>query len=112
MATTKCKLCTKTFIKDHHNQLYCSVNCRANKKPGHLSLRFNVLLRDKFRCVYCGESSIENDKKLHVDHIILESLGGPYIMENLITACKDCNLGRHILQLPADILTRLYKKIQ
>lgn len=107
----KCKLCTKQFIKDHHNQAYCSINCRANKKIGYVSLRFKTLLRDKFRCVYCGKSNIENNKELHVDHIIPKSLGGPYIIENLITTCEDCNLGRNDLQLSADILDRLNKKI-
>jgi thioredoxin-like negative regulator of GroEL len=31
---------------------------------------------------------------LHADHVIAESKGGPTTLENLVTACMDCNLGK------------------
>lgn len=56
------------------------------------SVRFKVLHRDGFRCVYCGASARE--KKLHIDHIHPQSKGGGNEMSNLVTACDECNLGK------------------
>ena len=55
-------------------------------------LRFTVLLRDSFTCRYCGRSA--PDAELHVDHVIPRSMGGQDTKENLVAACKDCNLGK------------------
>ena len=49
--------------------------------------RFNVFLRDKFECQYCG--SIED---LTFDHLVPRSRGGQTTWENVITACSPCNL--------------------
>ncbi|MGA2031903.1 MAG: HNH endonuclease [Thermoguttaceae bacterium] len=60
-----------------------------------LSLRYKVLLRDKFRCVACGRSPAKDaDVELHVDHIIPWSRGGQNTESNLRTLCFDCNLGK------------------
>lgn len=56
-------------------------------------LRFVVFMRDEFRCRYCGRS-VDDGAILHADHVIPESKGGPTTMENLVTACMDCNLGK------------------
>lgn len=56
------------------------------------SLRFVVLNRDGFRCRYCGDEP--SHKKLEVDHIVPRSKGGSDIIENLVTACFDCNRGK------------------
>lgn len=68
-----------------------------SKKKGRpelaLGLRFDVFQRDRFRCQYCGLSA-RDGALLHVDHVIPESKGGPTVMENLVTACVDCNLGK------------------
>lgn len=53
-------------------------------------LRFQVLSRDKFRCVLCGES----ESKLHVDHLTPVSKSGKNDMDNLMTLCQECNLGK------------------
>jgi hypothetical protein len=58
-----------------------------------VGLRFDVFNRDGFRCRYCGVS-IDDGAILHADHVIPESKGGPTTMENLVTACLDCNLGK------------------
>jgi 5-methylcytosine-specific restriction endonuclease McrA len=57
-----------------------------------LTLRFAILLRDKFRCRYCGRDASE--VKLQVDHIIPKKEGGGNDPSNLITACFDCNQGK------------------
>ena len=63
-------------------------------------LRFEVFKRDRFTCQYCGKQS--PDVVLHVDHINPVSLGGKNTITNLITACKDCNLGKSNIQLSDD----------
>ena len=62
--------------------------------PKGLSLRFRVLMRDKFRCVYCGRSPREDGVKLEVDHVHPKSKGGSDTMDNLVAACRDCNQGK------------------
>lgn len=54
--------------------------------------RFEVFKRDRFTCAYCGRTPPE--VLLHVDHIIPKVDGGPDDIENLVTACQDCNLGK------------------
>jgi len=52
--------------------------------------RFNVFLRDSFRCQYCGEGLPSED--LTFDHIVPRSRGGRTTWSNVVTACQDCNL--------------------
>ena len=49
--------------------------------------RFNVFLRDKFSCQYCGS----NDE-LTFDHLLPRSKGGKTDWENVVTACSACNV--------------------
>ena len=53
-------------------------------------IRFQVFKRDRFTCQYCGRSGVE----LEVDHIQPLASGGTNDLDNLITACKDCNRGK------------------
>lgn len=60
-----------------------------------LGLRYEVLRRDRFRCVLCGASpATDVHCDLHVDHIVPYSKGGKTAAENLRTVCKQCNLGK------------------
>lgn len=52
--------------------------------------RFNVFLRDKWTCQYCGERFKSHD--LTFDHVIPRSRGGQTTWENIVAACQDCNL--------------------
>jgi hypothetical protein len=56
------------------------------------ALRFTVLPRDEFRCVYCGRRPPE--VTLQVDHLHPWSGGGATVLDNLRTSCADCNLGK------------------
>jgi 5-methylcytosine-specific restriction endonuclease McrA len=49
--------------------------------------RFNVFLRDKFQCQYCGS---EDD--LTFDHLVPRRFGGQTTWDNIVTACSPCNL--------------------
>jgi len=54
--------------------------------------RYEVLRRDEFTCRYCGGKSPEVE--LHVDHVNPVALGGTDSPDNLVAACRDCNLGK------------------
>jgi len=47
----------------------------------------NILVRDGFRCAYCGSKK----EKLTLDHIIPKSRGGSSTFENCVASCRPCN---------------------
>jgi 5-methylcytosine-specific restriction endonuclease McrA len=49
--------------------------------------RFNLFLRDRFQCQYCG-----SHKDLTFDHVVPRRLNGRTTWENVTTACSPCNL--------------------
>ena len=49
--------------------------------------RFNLFLRDRFTCQYCGSK-----EDLTFDHLIPRSRGGLTRWDNVVTACAPCNL--------------------
>lgn len=49
--------------------------------------RFNVFLRDRFTCQYCGSR-----EDLTFDHVIPRAKGGQTTWDNVVTACSPCNL--------------------
>jgi hypothetical protein len=55
-------------------------------------IRFEVFKRDGFTCAYCNRKT--PDVVLEVDHIIPRAEGGDDELENLVTACWDCNRGK------------------
>ena len=78
---------------------------RITRREVSLSLRYEVLKRDDFRCVKCGRSPATNKGiQLHVDHIKPWAGDGETVLPNLQTLCSECNLGksnRHDGQLRA-----------
>jgi len=48
----------------------------------------NVLVRDGFKCSYCGTRK----ERLSIDHIIPKSRGGKTNFDNCVAACKTCNI--------------------
>jgi 5-methylcytosine-specific restriction endonuclease McrA len=51
--------------------------------------RFNVFLRDRFTCQYCGSKD-----DLTFDHLIPRSRGGQTRWDNVVAACAPCNLSK------------------
>ena len=49
--------------------------------------RFNVFLRDRFSCQYCGARD-----DLTFDHLLPRSRGGHTTWSNVVAACSPCNL--------------------
>jgi hypothetical protein len=64
----------------------------ATRKPITKKIRFEVFKRDSFTCQYCGATP--PSATLHIDHINPVSGGGGNHIDNLITACISCNLGK------------------
>jgi 5-methylcytosine-specific restriction endonuclease McrA len=62
------------------------------KPPAAPMLSFNkknILKRDAYTCQYCGRNGGE---RMTIDHIIPRSLGGRTVWENVVSACRACNL--------------------
>lgn len=57
--------------------------------------RFNVFLRDSFRCQYCGHQ--HPTQELTFDHVVPRSRGGRTAWDNVVTACGKCNLRRSLV---------------
>lgn len=69
-------------------------------------LRFEVFKRDNFTCQYCGARP--PDTVLEVDHVHPRCEGGLDGIENLKTACWNCNRGKAGIPLvPRDRTFRL-----
>lgn len=49
----------------------------------------NILVRDSYRCMYCGKRGTGNE--LELEHIVPKSRGGKNTWENLVAACRKCN---------------------
>ncbi len=47
----------------------------------------NILIRDGFRCAYCGQGA----GKLTIDHVIPRSRGGKDGFDNCVASCRSCN---------------------
>lgn len=64
----------------------------SQRKALGKKVRFEVFKRDSFSCQYCGASPPK--ALLQVDHINPVALGGDNSIDNLITACFECNIGK------------------
>jgi len=71
-------VCLKTYVKPARQPAFT---------------RFNVFLRDRFTCQYCGARD-----DLTFDHVVPRSRGGLTTWDNVVAACAPCNLkkGGHL----------------
>lgn len=84
----------------------------TKRKSISKKLRFDVFKRDEFECQYCGAHP--PSVILHVDHIHPVFDGGDNSIDNLITSCESCNLGKGkglLTDVPESIKVKA-KKIQ
>ena len=67
--------------------------------------RKNILKRDNNTCQYCGK----NKSEITIDHILPKDKGGNDTWNNLVVACKRCNMikGNYLLK---DIDMKLIRK--
>ena len=65
-------VCLKTYVKPSRNPAFT---------------RFNVFLRDRFQCQYCGSR-----EDLTFDHVVPRCRGGETTWDNVVAACSPCNL--------------------
>lgn len=61
------------------------------REPIPDNLRRRVFNRDGKKCRYCGKT----EGAFHIDHVYPVSKGGETTFENLVVACKGCNLRKH-----------------
>ena len=54
--------------------------------------RRSILLRDHFKCQYCGERF--DSQELTFDHVIPRANGGETRWDNILTACVPCNTAK------------------
>lgn len=81
---------------------------RYVKRPQRLTAAFskkNVLRRDAHTCQYCGSKN----KDLTMDHVVPRSLGGASSWDNVVAACRRCNLKKGS-RTPAEAGLTLLKK--
>lgn len=81
------RIWNKNFQKTNEYKQYLE-----KRKARYAKFRFSILSRDNFRCAYCGRTAKE--ATLQIDHIFPKSCGGKTQLNNLITACAECNLGK------------------
>jgi 5-methylcytosine-specific restriction endonuclease McrA len=100
MYQLKCDVCTSKFLSKSMRTRLCSDECLFKTEPFSPKKRFVVFLRDNFKCTYCGAKPTKtNNVKLHVDHLNPKILGGVDTLENLVTACQTCNIGKGTLRV-------------
>ena len=76
------------------------VHAIRRAKPLSREEGMQILMRDHFKCQYCGldgAASLENGLMMTVDFVIPRALRGKKEPQNLVAACRPCNLlkGRH-----------------
>lgn len=69
--------------------------------------RENILLRDEYRCQYCGSEHHHNHSELTLDHVIPRFHGGKSTFNNIVASCASCNLEKsHFLKMKPNIKPR------
>lgn len=61
------------------------------KHTGIIYSKWNMYVRDKFICQYCGRKLLQKCD-ITRDHVIPRSYGGGTDWKNCVTCCKKCNL--------------------
>ena len=74
------------------------IDAKIEKNPREsisAGLRSKILRKDNYTCIDCGASPRKDPNvSLHIHHVTPVSKGGKSIIENLVTNCSSCNLGK------------------
>ena len=57
----------------------------------YVEFKRQVYTRDNYECQYCGLKMEHGDKRLTVDHVIPQRLGGSILPKNMVCSCRECN---------------------
>jgi 5-methylcytosine-specific restriction endonuclease McrA len=66
----------------------------------------NIFKRDAYTCQYCGRNSGE---RMTIDHVVPKSRGGRTVWDNVVSACRACNL-KKANKSPGEVGLRLLRK--
>jgi len=96
------------FHPDYETPAVVRLTHRIRSGVQHVKLsRRNILVRDRWRCQYCGER--KPIRQLTCDHVIPKSRGGELTWTNAVCCCADCNRIKDN-QTPEEAGMRLLRK--
>ena len=74
------------------------IDAKIKKNPREAisaGIRCEILRRDNYACIDCAASPRKDrNVSLHIHHVKPVSKGGKSLIENLVTNCSSCNLGK------------------
>lgn len=116
-------LTNKAIVIDAYDNVLIRSASQAYKLPSILQLlgrnrrkkevnfsKKGLFFRDNCQCAYCGEKFKLDD--LTMDHVVPACQGGKKTWENIVSACKPCNLkkgGRTPAEAGMDLLWQPYR---
>lgn len=87
------KVLNRTRITIPKKRVVTETQTTKGTQPIRAGSRWAILNRDGFRCYYCGRNS-KDGANLHIDHVVPFARGGIDDIDNLVTTCEQCNLGK------------------
>ena len=124
MRRGNCALCGVEFMPKNRSARFCGAKCRLDYLNGDdqdftppvkairaisRAFRFAVFARDRFRCVYCGQSSCDG-RELTIDHVWPVVHGGMDDIPNVVTACMQCNTTKAGNVLKTDLVDEIWSR--
>lgn len=111
-----CNHCDTEFTSRRVTHRFCKKECRdahhnkkTTKKSTWNSLRFQIIARDGFCCVYCGKSPTDG-ARLEVDHVWPKKRGGESVPENMVSSCRQCNTAKQSNLLAGGIIEGVWEE--
>lgn len=108
-----CPNCKVEFRTFNDTQKYCTKECGiAFRVQDYDISKEAIFRRDEYRCIYCGQSSIEDGVKLVLEHVYPIVEGGKEDLFNLATSCDRCNTKKSDKILSEEIILRIWDRNQ
>jgi 5-methylcytosine-specific restriction endonuclease McrA len=109
LSRVACDECGAEFMQRNKVQRFCTRECGAANLAKSAFLIFE---RDSFSCFWCGKSSFEDRAELHLEHVFPLVAGGSDRAENLVTSCRECNLGKGSRILSKPLIERVLREVR